>query len=141
MSAYSLCDVVDNNSAICISVVHRSKRLVSFLSCCIPYFKFDGGGVIERDCLSEKSSSYGGLPIVIKLVLPDILSHTAKKIESAAADNLWTCLDKSEYQRALGNNMLVGVVNNVMAERNDTFPTADSPTSDVSIVCPTETEP
>lgn len=78
-SAYSLCDIVDDNSAICISVVHRSKRLVSFLSCRIPYFKFDGSGVIERDCLSEERSSNGGFSIVVKLVLPDVLSHSAPK--------------------------------------------------------------
>ena len=45
--AYSLRNIIDDNSAVGISVVHWRKGLVSFLSSCIPYLKLDGCSIIE----------------------------------------------------------------------------------------------
>jgi hypothetical protein len=54
---YRLCDVVDDDCAICVAIVHWCKGFISFLSCCIPYLEFDCCGVVESDCLSEECSA------------------------------------------------------------------------------------
>lgn len=46
-SPYRLGNIVDDDSAVRISVVHRSKRLVPLLSSCIPYLKLDSGVFIQ----------------------------------------------------------------------------------------------
>lgn len=51
-NAYSLGNIVDHNSTVCISVVHWRQRLVSLLSSGIPYLELHGGIIVEGYCLS-----------------------------------------------------------------------------------------
>ncbi len=105
---HCLCNVVNDYGTVGIPIVHRSKGLISLLSRRIPYFKFDCRGIIERDGLSEERSSDGGLSIVIKLILHGLLGTGHEAFSPIGQDSLQTRLDKSKYQRALGNNRLVG---------------------------------
>jgi len=52
---YLTCDIVDNDSSLCSSVIHRCKAVVSLLSGCVPDLKLDRV-VIDTDCLSEERS-------------------------------------------------------------------------------------
>lgn len=70
---YCLCNIVDNDCTVGISVVHGSERLVAFLSCRVPYFELYGGGVVEGNGLGEEGGADGGLPVIIELVLRDLL--------------------------------------------------------------------
>ena len=45
--SYRLGDIVYDDSAVRISVVHRSKRLVPLLSSSVPYLKLDSGVFIQ----------------------------------------------------------------------------------------------
>ena len=67
--AYGLCYVVDYDGAVRVSVVHWGEGLVAFLACCVPYFEFDGCGVVEGDGLGEEGGADGGFPVVIELIL------------------------------------------------------------------------
>ena len=40
-TSYRLSDIIDNDGAVCIPIVHRGKGLVPFLAGCIPYLKLD----------------------------------------------------------------------------------------------------
>lgn len=61
-------DIIYNNGAVGISIVHRGKRLVSFLACCVPYLELDCSIIVERYRLSEERGADGRLSIVIELV-------------------------------------------------------------------------
>lgn len=54
---YSLCNIIDDNSAVGISVVHGGQRLVSFLSCSIPYLKLHCRGIVKGDGLREEGGA------------------------------------------------------------------------------------
>jgi hypothetical protein len=54
---YSLGDVIDHNSTVGVSIVHRSQGLISFLASSIPNFEFDGGALIEGYGLCQESSA------------------------------------------------------------------------------------
>ena len=69
MDAYGLCYVIDDDGAVGVSVVHWCEGFVSFLACGIPYFEFDGCGVVEGDGLCEESGADSGLSVVIELIL------------------------------------------------------------------------
>lgn len=72
-------DIVNDNGAVCISVVHGSERLVAFLAGSIPNLELDSSVLIERDGLGQEGSTDGGLAIGIELVLEGLgklLSHT-----------------------------------------------------------------
>lgn len=56
---YRLSNVIDDNSAVCIAIVHGSQRLVSLLASRVPNLKFDGCRVVEGYCLGEESSADG----------------------------------------------------------------------------------
>ena len=58
-SAYRLCDVVDDDGAVCVPVVHWCKRLVPLLASSIPYLKLDCCGFVEGDGLGEESGADG----------------------------------------------------------------------------------
>ena len=73
MNTYSLCNIVDNNGTVCISVVHRCKRLVSLLSGGIPYLKFHSGIIVERYCLGKECCADRGLSEIIELILRSLL--------------------------------------------------------------------
>lgn len=66
---YSLCNIVDDNSAVRISVVHRGQRFVSLLTSCVPYFELDGCVLIQRNGLCQEGGADRRLSVVIKLVL------------------------------------------------------------------------
>lgn len=76
--SYRLSNIVDHHSTICVPIIHRSKGLVSFLPCCVPYFKFYRGCIVERDGLCEKSRSDSRFPVVIKLILEKGQSPTRR---------------------------------------------------------------
>jgi hypothetical protein len=65
-------DVVDNNSAVGVSVVHGSQRLVALLTGRIPDLELDSGVLVERNGLGEESSADSRLAIRIELVLEGI---------------------------------------------------------------------
>jgi len=67
--AYSLGDIVNDNGTVCIPVVHGRKRFVPLLTRRVPYLELHGGTVVEGYSLCEERSSYGRLPVIIKLVL------------------------------------------------------------------------
>ena len=56
---YGLGDVVYNNGAVCVAVVHWRKRFISLLASCIPYFELDGGVFVKRERLCEESGANG----------------------------------------------------------------------------------
>lgn len=66
---YRLGNIVDNNRAVCIPVVHRRQRLISFLACSIPDLKLHCCIFIQSNCLRKKGGADRRLAIVIKLVL------------------------------------------------------------------------
>lgn len=66
---HRLSDIVDNNGAVCISVVHGRERLVSLLAGGIPYLEFNGCIFVKRDGLCEECSADCGFSIIVELVL------------------------------------------------------------------------
>ena len=66
---YSLGDIVDDDCAVCVSVIHWCKRFVSLLACSVPYFELDSRGVVKGDGLCEEGSADGRFSVVIELVL------------------------------------------------------------------------
>jgi hypothetical protein len=69
-----LCDVVDDDGAVCVSVVHGGEGLVALLACGIPDLKLDGGVFIEGDGLGQEGGADGGFPVVVELVLGVLVS-------------------------------------------------------------------
>lgn len=64
-------NIVYNDGAVCVSVVHGSKRLVAFLTSGIPDLKLDGGALIKRNSLCQEGSANGRFAIGIELILKD----------------------------------------------------------------------
>lgn len=64
-----MCNVVDNDGAVGIAVVHGGQGLVALLTGGIPDFKLDSGGLVEGDGLSEERSADGGFAERVELVL------------------------------------------------------------------------
>lgn len=62
-------DIVDDDGAVGVAVVHGSQRLVSLLTCRVPDLKLDRGCVIEGDGLGEEGGADGGFSVVVELVL------------------------------------------------------------------------
>lgn len=83
---YSLCDIVDNDGTIGISIVHRRQRFVSLLSCSIPNFELHGCSIIKGDSLCEKGSPYGRLSVIIELILGLVSDRPSSNIEDRVAD-------------------------------------------------------
>lgn len=69
MNAYGLRYIINDDSAVGVSVVHGCEGLVSFLTGGVPYLEFDGCGVVEGDGLGEEGGADGGLSVVIELIL------------------------------------------------------------------------
>jgi hypothetical protein len=88
-----LSDIVDDNGAVCISVVHGSKRLVAFLAGGIPNFELDGSVLIKRNGLGQEGSADGGLAIGIELVL-EYLGELLSQYNDVGASSSY--LDKSQ---------------------------------------------
>ena len=64
-----MCDVIDDDGAVGVAVVHWGEGFVALLPCCVPYFEFDGCGVVEGDGLGEEGGADGGFSVVVELVL------------------------------------------------------------------------
>lgn len=71
-AAYGLGDVVDDDGAVGVAVVHGRQRFVAFLSRRVPDFEFYGGGFVEGDGLGEEGGADGGFAVVVELVLLNI---------------------------------------------------------------------
>jgi hypothetical protein len=70
-ATYRLCDVVDDDGAVGIPVVHGRERLVALLAGCVPYLKLYGCVLVEGDGLGEEGGADGGFPVVVELVLDE----------------------------------------------------------------------
>ena len=68
---YGLCDVVYDDGAVGVSVIHGCKGLVALLAGGVPDLELDCGGFIEGDGLGEEGSADGRLSVVVELVLPN----------------------------------------------------------------------
>jgi hypothetical protein len=69
LGTYSLCNVVDYDGAVGISVVHGRKRLVALLAGRVPDLELDCRVLVEGDGLGEEGSADGGFSVVVELVL------------------------------------------------------------------------
>jgi hypothetical protein len=98
-----LSDIVDNNGAVCISVVHGRQGLVSLLTRRIPDLELHCGVLIERDGLCKESGADCGFPIRVELVL-------------VCGQLLCCTIHGRELERTLTNRNTI-----------ELFPTADSP--------------
>lgn len=74
LCTHRLSDIVDNNGAVGVAVVHGRKGLVAFLAGGVPDFELDSGVFIERDSLSQKSGADGRFSERVELILMKILS-------------------------------------------------------------------
>lgn len=81
-----MCDIIDDNGAVGISVVHRGQRLVSLLSCSIPYLKFYCRGIVKGYGLSEEGGADGRFSIVIELILKRCQSLKIDSTASSTSD-------------------------------------------------------
>ena len=73
--AHGLGDVVDDDGAVGVAVVHGGQRLVPLLPRRVPYLELDGGGVVEGDGLREEGGADGGFSVVVELVLVAPYQH------------------------------------------------------------------
>lgn len=64
-----MCNVVDNNGAVGVAIVHGRERLVALLAGRVPDLKLDCGVLVERDGLGEESGADGGFSERVELVL------------------------------------------------------------------------
>jgi hypothetical protein len=106
-SSYGLCDVVYDDCAICVPVIHGSQRFVSFLPRCVPNLKLYGCLFVECNSLSQECGSNCGFSVVIELILCDSYQRTA------LGERSW---QPGQCCHTLTNR-----------STNELFPTADSP--------------
>jgi hypothetical protein len=66
---HGLCDVVDDDGAVGVAVVHGRQRLVALLAGRVPYLELDCCGLVEGDGLGEEGGADCGFPVVVELVL------------------------------------------------------------------------
>ena len=85
---YSLCDVVDNDGAVGVPVVHGRERLVALLAGRVPDLELDGCVLIEGDGLGEEGGADGGFPVVVELVLGELVLRGITVCSVAGADIL-----------------------------------------------------
>jgi hypothetical protein len=64
-----LCDIIDDDGAVCVAVVHGGERLVALLAGRVPDLELDGCVLIEGDGLGEEGGADGGFSVVVELVL------------------------------------------------------------------------
>jgi hypothetical protein len=104
LGTYSLCNVVDYDGAVGISVVHGCQRLVALLAGRVPDLKLDCRVLVEGDGLGEEGSADGGFSVVVELVL-----------------------DKAQHERRLRVCVSYAAGGCLALIWLRTFPTADSP--------------
>lgn len=68
-TTYSLSDIINDNGAVGIAIVHGGQRLVPLLAGRIPNLEFDGRVFIEGDGLCQESRADSGFPVRVELVL------------------------------------------------------------------------
>lgn len=68
---YGLCDVVDDDGAIGVAVVHGRERLVALLAGRVPDLELDRRVLIEGDGLRQEGGADGGFSVVVELVLDE----------------------------------------------------------------------
>lgn len=68
---HSLCNVVYNDGAVRVAVVHRGQGLVAFLAGRIPNLELHRGVLVQRDGLCEECSANGGFSVGIELILDE----------------------------------------------------------------------
>ena len=123
-----MCDIVDHDCAVCVTIVHRRQRFVSFLPSCIPYFELHGRCFIKGNSLCEEGGTDGRFAIVIKLVLQ---RHSAATHGSLIVKTLHTLTKRRT--RELCGNMISAVQVSLLVGDVNTFPTADSPIQGISV--------
>ena len=64
-----MCNVVDNNGAVGVAIVHGRERLVALLAGRVPDLKLDCGVLVERDGLGEERGADGGFSERVEWVL------------------------------------------------------------------------
>jgi hypothetical protein len=104
LSTYSLCNVVDYDSTVGISVVHGRERLIALLTSRVPDLKLDRRVLVEGNGLGEEGGADGGFSVVVELVL-----------------------DKAQHERRLGIYISYAACDCLAMICLRTFPTADSP--------------
>lgn len=62
-------DVVDDDGAVGVAVVHGRERLVPLLACRVPDLELDGRVLVEGERLREEGGADGRLAVFIELVL------------------------------------------------------------------------
>lgn len=70
-ATYGLGNIINDDGAVSISVVHGCQRLVSLLASGVPYLEFDCGVLVESDCLSQEGGADGRLAVIIELVFDE----------------------------------------------------------------------
>lgn len=70
-TTYSLCDIVDDNGAVRVAVVHGCQGLVTLLAGRIPDLELHRGVLIQRDGLCEEGSANGGFSVGIELIFDE----------------------------------------------------------------------
>lgn len=70
-TTHRLGDVVDNDGAVRITVVHGCQGLVALLAGCVPDFKLDCGVLVEGDGLCEEGGTDGGFSVRVELVFDE----------------------------------------------------------------------
>lgn len=66
--AYGLGNIIDNDGAVGIPIIHGGQRFVSLLTGGIPYFELDCRVFIEGYRLGEESGSDCGFTVIVELV-------------------------------------------------------------------------
>jgi hypothetical protein len=82
VTTYRLRDIVDNNRAVRIAVVHGREGLVSFLAGGIPNLKFHSRSLIKGDRLGQESSTDGRFAERVELILLCFVSREPDRFES-----------------------------------------------------------
>lgn len=70
-ATHRLGDVVNDDGAVRITVVHGCQGLVALLAGCIPDFKLHRGVLVEGDGLCEEGGTDGGFPVRVELVFDE----------------------------------------------------------------------
>ena len=94
---YGLRDVVDDDGAVGIAVIHGRERLVALLACCVPNLELDCRVLVERDGLCEEGSADGRFSVRVELVLGPLAGA------GLAGCRVGAHLDEPQHDRALSH--------------------------------------
>lgn len=130
-----MCDIVDDDGAVRISVVHGRQGLVSFLASRVPDLEFDSSVLVERNGLCEEGGTDGGFSVGVELVL---------YIRLAWGSGLepWLGMAGILIKRTFTNRNTIELCNQMSVDGGETIqksrgevtlPTADSPVTTLAI--------